>query len=221
MPRFKQLDEILSLMHEKERIRNLGIIAQIDHGKATSTDSRLAGAGLLSLRVAGAARVLDYLEEEQKRKITIKTANISLLFKTAEKAYVINLVDTPGHVDFTGKVARAVRAIDGAVVVVDAVEEIMAQTEVVTRQALEERVQPVLFINKVDRLITELQLNAKQVEKKLQHVIDGFNDLVELFGEEQFKEKWKINPAKGNVAFGSALHGGGFTLSMGRIKALT
>ncbi len=216
MPRFKQLNQILDLMREKERIRNLGIIAHIDHGKTTLTDSLLAGAGLLSSKMAGTARVLDYLEEEQKRKITIKAANISLLYQS----HVFNLVDTPGHVDFTGKVTRALRAIDGAVVVVDAVEEIMAQTEVVTRQALEERVQPVLFINKVDRLVTELQLNAEQVEKKLQHVIDGFNDLVELFGEEQFKEKWKVNPAKGNVAFGSALHGWGFTLSMARIKAV-
>ena len=216
MPRFKQLNQIIELMREKERIRNLGIIAHIDHGKTTLTDSLLAGAGLLSPKMAGTARVLDYLEEEQKRKITIKAANISLLYRS----HVINLVDTPGHVDFTGKVTRALRAIDGAVVVVDAVEEIMAQTEVVTRQAIEERVQPVLFINKVDRLITELQLNAEQVEKKLQLVIDGFNDLVELFGEEQFKEKWKVNPAKGNVAFGSALHGWGFTLSMARIKAL-
>src|SRR3990170_156807 len=216
MPRFRQLNEILELMHEKERIRNLGIIAHIDHGKTTLTDSLLAGAGLLSPKMAGTARVLDYLEEEQKRKITIKTANISLFYRS----YVINLVDTPGHVDFTGKVTRALRAIDGAVVVVDAVEEIMAQTEVVTRQALEERVRPVLFVNKVDRLITELQLNAEQVEKKLQHIIDGFNDLIEIYGEEPFKRNWKVDPTKGTVAFGSALHRWGFTLDMAREKAV-
>ena len=216
MPRFRQLNEILQLMREKEHIRNLGIIAHIDHGKTTLTDSLLAGAGLLSPKMAGTARVLDYLEEEQKRKITIKTANISLLYRS----HVINLVDTPGHVDFTGKVTRALRAIDGAVVVVDAVEGIMAQTEVVTRQAFEERVRPVLFINKVDRLITELQLTAEQVEKKLQHVIGSFNDLIELYGEEGFREKWKVDPAKGSVAFGSALHGWGFTLSMSRLKAV-
>ena len=121
--------------------------------------------------MAGMARVLDYLEEEQKRKITIKTANISLLYKAAGIPYIINLVDTPGHVDFTGKVTRALRVIDGAVVVVDAVEEIMAQTEIVTRQALEERVRPVLFINKVDKLIIELQLNEEQIQKKLDQII--------------------------------------------------
>ncbi len=107
MPRFKQILEIQQLMGKKELIRNIGIIAHIDHGKTTLADSLLAGAGLLSTQMAGMARVLDYLEEEQKRKITIKTANISLLYKAAGTPYVINLVDTPGHVDFTGKVTRA------------------------------------------------------------------------------------------------------------------
>jgi elongation factor 2 len=129
-------------------------------------------------------------------------------------------VDTPGHVDFTGKVTRALRVIDGAVVVVDAVEEIMAQTEIVTRQALEERVCPVLFINKVDRLITELQLNEEQIQKKLDHIIGGFNDLVELYAQEPFKSRWKVDASLGNVAFGAALHGWGFTLSMAKQRGV-
>ncbi len=220
MPRFKQIAEIQKLMSTKELIRNLGIIAHIDHGKTTLADSLLAGAGLLSLQMAGAARVLDYLEEEQKRKITIKTANITLLYKAPDSPYIINLVDTPGHVDFTGKVTRALRAIDGAVVVVDAVEEVMAQTEMVTRQALQERVRPVLFINKVDRLITELQLNAEQIQKKLDHIISSFNNLIELYADKPFKTKWKIDPANDSVAFGSALHGWGFTLSTARQKGV-
>src|SRR3990170_2562902 len=218
MPRFKQLNEILSLMREKERIRNLGIIAHIDHGKTTLTDSLLAGTGLLSPKVAGSARVLDYLEEEQKRGITMKTANISLLYKTAERSFIVNLVDTPGHVDFTGKVTRALRSIDGAIVVVDAVEEIMAQTEIVIRQALEERVRPVLFINKVDRLVTELKLSEEQIEKKFDRIIGNFNDRLEIYGESQFKDKWRVDAAKDSVAFGSALHRWGFTLSLARQK---
>lgn len=216
MPRFRQISQIQQLMSQKERIRNIGIIAHIDHGKTTLADSLLAGAGLLSPKMAGSARVLDYLEEEQKRKITIKTANITLLYNQ----HIINLVDTPGHVDFTGRVTRSLRAIDGAVVVVDAVEGIMAQTEIVVRQALEERVRPVLFINKVDRLITELQLNEQQIQQKLNFIINGFNDLIELYCEAAFKSKWKIDSAQSNVAYGSALHGWGFTVNIAKEKGV-
>ena len=220
MPKFRQTAEILKLMSKKENIRNIGIIAHIDHGKTTMTDSLLAEAGLLSPRIAGEARALDYLEEEQKRGITIKTANISLLHEMEGTPYVINLIDTPGHVDFTGKVTRALRAIDGAVVVVDAVEEVMVQTETVTRQALEERVQPVLFINKVDRLIKELKLNPDEIQKKLIRIIRDFNNLIDIYGEPEFKDKWRVDPAKETVAFGSALHKWGFTLSTAQKKGL-
>lgn len=214
MPRFRYTTDILQLMDKKESIRNLGVLAHINHGKTTLTDSLLAGTGLLSQQVAGNARVLDYLLEEQKRGITLKTANISLLYRNANRAFIINLVDTPGHVDFTGKVTRALRTIDGAVVIVDAVEEIMAQTELVVRQALEERVRPVLFINKLDRLVTELQLNAEQIEKKFTNIIGSFNDLIEVHGEPGLKDKWKVNSSRDSVAFGSALYKWGFTLSM-------
>ncbi len=220
MPKFRHTTDILQLMGNKESIRNLGVIAHIDHGKTTLTDSLLAGTGLLSPKVAGSARVLDYLEEEQRRGITMKTANISLLYKTAERSFIVNLVDTPGHVDFTGKVTRALRTIDGAVVLVDAVEEIMAQTELVLTQALEERVRPVLFINKVDRLITELKLGAEQIEEKFSRIIGVFNDLIEVYGEAPFKAEWKVNPAKDTVVFGSALHRWGFTLGMAKQKGI-
>jgi elongation factor 2 len=220
MPKFRQTAEILKLMSEKERIRNIGIVAHIDHGKTTMTDSLLAGAGLLSPQIAGRARALDYLEEEQKRGITIKTANISLLHETEGQPYVINLIDTPGHVDFTGKVTRALRAIDGAVVVVDAVEEIMVQTETVTRQALEERVRPVLFINKVDRLIKELRLSEAEIQKKFIRIIRDFNSLIEIYGEPKFKDGWRVSSENGTVAFGSALHRWGFTLKNAKEKGI-
>jgi len=220
MPKFRQVADILKLMGKKERIRNVGIIAHIDHGKTTMTDSLLVEAGLLSPRIAGSARVLDYLEEEQKRGITIKTANISLLHRKNDRSFVINLVDTPGHVDFTGKVTRALRAIDGAIVVVDAVEEIMVQTETVTRQALEDRVKPLLFINKIDRLITELKLNADEIQNKLSRIINNFNNLIEIYGEPQFKNKWKVDPTRETVAFGSALHKWGFTTGIAKRKGI-
>jgi elongation factor 2 len=214
VPKFRQTSDIVKLMSKKEEIRDIGIIAHIDHGKTTMSDSLLAEAGLLSPKIAGAARALDYLEEEQKRGITIKTANISLLHEIGKTSHVVNLIDTPGHVDFTGKVTRALRAIDGAVVVVDAVEEVMVQTETVTRQALNERVKPVLFINKVDRLIKELKLNAEQMQTKLLRIIRDFNNLISIYGEKDHIDHWKVDPTQGTVAFGSALHKWGFTLDM-------
>ena len=220
MPKFRQTHDIVKLMANKEDIRDIGIIAHIDHGKTTMSDSLLAEAGLLSPKIAGAARALDYLEEEQKRGITIKTANISLLHEIEGTSHVVNLIDTPGHVDFTGKVTRALRAIDGAVVVVDAVEEVMVQTETVTRQALNERVKPVLFINKVDRLIKELKLNTDQVQSKLLRIIRDFNNLISLYGEKEHKKQWKVDPTKGTVAFGSALHKWGFTLDIAQQKGI-
>lgn len=221
MPRYKQTLEILKLISNREFVRNIGIIAHIDHGKTTLTDSLLAAAGLLSPTIAGEARALDYLEEEQKRGITIKTANISLLHEWGGKSFVINLIDTPGHVDFTGKVSRALRAIDGAVVVVDAVEEVMVQTETVTRQALGERVRPVLYINKIDRLINELKLEPKEIQKKLSRIITRFNSLIEYFAEPEFRDKWKISPDLNNVAFGSAKDRWGFTLRQALKKKFT
>ncbi|MCW4052890.1 MAG: elongation factor EF-2 [Candidatus Bathyarchaeota archaeon] len=220
MPRFKQTADILKLMKDKKNIRDIGIIAHIDHGKTTMTDSLLTEAGLLSPKIAGEARALDYLEEEQKRGITIKTANISLLHEEKGTLYLINLIDTPGHVDFTGKVTRALRAIDGAVVVVDAVEEVMVQTETVTRQALNERVKPVLFINKVDRLIKELKLKPEEIQAKLARIIRDFNNLIALYGEADQKEKWRVDSAKGSVAFGSALHRWGFTVDIAQEKGV-
>ncbi len=208
------MSEIVELMQRREAVRNVGVIAHIDHGKTTLTDSLLVGAGLLPSQVAGSARVLDYWQEEQRRGITMKTANISLLHKVNGQAFVVNLIDTPGHVDFAGKVTRALRAMDGAVVIVDAVEEVMAQTEVVTRQALQERVKPILFINKVDRLITEMKLSHGEIQKKLAHIIKEFNDLIETYGGPELKNEWKVDPEAGSVAFGSAIHHWGFTINI-------
>jgi len=205
-------------MGKKENIRDIGIIAHIDHGKTTMTDSLLTEAGLLSPTIAGEARALDYLEEEQKRGITIKTANISLLHEEKGTPYLINLIDTPGHVDFTGKVTRALRAIDGVVVVVDAVEEVMVQTETVTRQALNERAKPVLFINKVDRLIKELRLGPQEIQEKLARIIRDFNNLIALYGEQDQKKRWMVEAGNGTVAFGSALHRWGFTVDIAKEK---
>ena len=217
MPRRKEISEILKMMEKTASIRNIGLVGHIDHGKTTLSDSLLSEAGLLSPDLAGEARALDYLEEEQKRGITMKSTNISLYYEKSLEAhdpFLINLVDTPGHLDFSGKVTRALRLIDGVVVVVDAVEEIITQSETVIKQALQEGVKPVLYINKVDRLIRELKLTDDQIRKKYTRIIKNFNMLVKRYADKPFKTEWQVSPADGNVAFGSALHKWGFTLNL-------
>ncbi|WP_349677335.1 GTP-binding protein, partial [Archaeoglobus sp. JdFR-39] len=158
-------------MWKPEYIRNMGIVAHIDHGKTTLSDNLLAGAGMISEELAGQQLYLDFDEQEQERGITINAANVSMVHEYEGKEYLINLIDTPGHVDFGGDVTRAMRAVDGVIVVVDAVEGVMPQTETVLRQALKENVKPTLFVNKVDRLIRELELTPQQMQERLVKVI--------------------------------------------------
>ncbi|MFB6075958.1 MAG: GTP-binding protein, partial [Candidatus Aenigmatarchaeota archaeon] len=174
------------LMKNPERIRNIGTVAHIDHGKTTLTDNLLAGAGMISDELAGKQLFMDYDEQEQERGITIYSANVSMVHKFDEDYHLINLIDTPGHVDFGGDVTRAMRAVDGAVVVIDAVEGVMPQTETVLRQALKERVKPVLFINKVDRMINELELTPKEMQNRFTRMIADVNNLIRKYAEEEF-----------------------------------
>jgi len=207
-------------MKDRTRVRNIGIIAHVDHGKTTTSDQLLAAAGIISPSVAGEALALDYLDVEQKRGITVKAANISLYHEFEGKPYVINLIDTPGHVDFSGRVTRSLRALDGSIVVVDAVEGVMTQTETVLRQSLEERVRPILFVNKVDRLVKELKLGPSEIMQRFIEIIKEVNGLIEIYGEPQFKDKWKINPQEGNVVFGSAKDKWGFSIPYAQKKGI-
>jgi elongation factor 2 len=220
LPKYKQTEEIIKLMSNKFNVRNIGTLAHVDHGKTTLSDSLLAGSGLISQKIAAQALALDYVEIEQLRQMTVKAANVSLLHERNGQSYVINLVDTPGHVDFTGHVTRSLRVMDGGVCVIDSVEGIMTQTETVMRQGMDEKVRPLLCINKIDRLIKELRLSAQEVQDRLLKIIRDFNGLVESYADPEFKEKWKVNPNKGQVAFGSALHKWGFTLPIIAAKGM-
>ncbi|MFH1471039.1 MAG: elongation factor EF-2, partial [Candidatus Micrarchaeota archaeon] len=200
------VQEIQKLMYTQKFIRNIAIVAHVDHGKTTLTDSLVARAGLMSRDLAGQQRVMDFDEIEQTRGITIKAAYISLGFQYHGQDYLINLIDTPGHVDFGGHVTRAMRAVDGVVLVVDAVEGVMPQTETVLRQSLKEKARPCVFINKIDRLINELKLTPEQMQAKLVKIIAGINKLIEQYSPADYKEAWLISPEKGNVAFGSAFN---------------
>lgn len=198
--------EFVKLMKQQNKIRNIAIAAHIDHGKTTFSDNLLAGAGMLSEETAGKQRALDFHEDEAARGITIDAASVSMIHKIGGEDYLINLIDTPGHVDFGGDVTRAMRAVDGCIILSCAVEGVMPQTETVVRQALRELVKPVLFINKVDRLIKEVKLTPEEMQKKFIGIIDHVNRLIESIAPEGYKEKWKVGVAEGTVAFGSAFH---------------
>ncbi|KAA0003248.1 MAG: elongation factor EF-2 [Thermoplasmata archaeon] len=194
------------LREKLDKIRNIGVVAHIDHGKTTFSDNLLAGAGMISEELAGEQLALDYDEQEQARGITINAAAASMVHEYDGEEYLINLIDTPGHVDFGGDVTRAMRAVDGCIVVVCAVEGVMPQTETVLRQALREKVRPVLLINKVDRLINELKVDAQEMQKRFIKIITEVNTLIRKMVPEEFKDEWKVRVEDGTVAFGSALH---------------
>lgn len=217
----KMVDRVTRIMKRPENIRNLAIAAHIDHGKTTFTDNLLAGAGMMSKEDAGKALKMDFHEDEKERGITIDTAAVSMVHNFENEEYLINLLDTPGHVDFGGDVTRAMRAVDGAIVLIDAVEGIMPQTETVLRQALKELVKPVLFINKVDRLIKELQLTPELMQEKFVKIITNVNKFIKEIAPTEYKEKWSVNVQEGSVAFGSAFHNWALSMPYMKKKGIT
>ncbi len=221
MGRYKQVEEIVKLMNDLEHIRNTSIIAHVDHGKTTLSDSLLAAAGIISEQTAGQKLFLDSWELEQKRQMTVFASNISLAHTYEGEDYLINLIDTPGHIDFSGAVTRSLRAVDGALVVVDAVEGPMTQTETVLMQALRERVKPILFINKVDRLIKEIRLTPKEIQEKFAKIISRVNMLIQKYAPPEHKQDWQVKVEDGRVAFGAALHRWGLNLPHMKAKGVS
>ncbi|HLC61824.1 MAG TPA: elongation factor EF-2 [Candidatus Nanoarchaeia archaeon] len=203
----RMADAVARITKNPKFIRNICTSAHIHHGKTAFTDNLLAAAGHMASKYAGdleeGMQTWQH-KDEQERLMTVDAANVSMIHNFAEHEYLINLIDTPGHVDFGGNVTRAMRAIDGTVVLICAVEGVMPQTETVVKQALRERVKPVLFINKVDRLVKELHLSPEKIQERFLKLIAGFNKLIEDIAEPQFKQAWKVSILDGSVAFGSA-----------------
>jgi elongation factor 2 len=202
-----QLDKIKKISKVQTQIRNICTSAHIHHGKTAFTDNLLAASGHMSAKNAGnldQGMATWQHSDEQERLLTVDSANVSMVHHFGDKEYLINLIDTPGHVDFSGNVTRAMRAIDGTVVLVCAVEGIMPQTETVLKQAVRERVKPVLFINKVDRLLKELKATPEQIQERFMAIFKEFNELIEKIAEPEYREKWKVSITDGSVAFGSA-----------------
>jgi len=207
-------------MEASENVRNMSVIAHVDHGKSTLTDSLIAAAGIIAAANAGNQRFMDSRPDEQERCITIKSTSISLYFKkkiskeadAKEIEYLINLIDSPGHVDFSSEVTAALRVTDGALVVIDCVEGVCVQTETVLRQALAERIRPVLMINKLDRAILELQLDVSETYNTFSKAIESANVIIATY-QDQAMGDMQVAPEKGTIAFGSGLHCWGFTLT--------
>jgi len=221
------VDEIRGIMDKKHNIRNMSVIAHVDHGKSTLTDSLLAKAGIIASAKAGETRATDTRKDEQERCITIKSTAISMYFEMSDsdmefvkqekekdcKGFLINLIDSPGHVDFSSEVTAALRVTDGALVVVDCVSGVCVQTETVLRQAIAERIRPVLFMNKMDRALLELQLDQEDLYQTFQRVVENVNVIIATYADEDGPMgNVAVDPMNGSVGFGSGLHGWAFTL---------
>ncbi|CCC71533.1 hypothetical protein NCAS_0H02230 [Naumovozyma castellii] len=217
------VDQMRSLMDTVTNVRNMSVIAHVDHGKSTLTDSLVQKAGIISAAKAGEARFMDTRKDEQERGITIKSTAISLYSEmpdedvkdiaqnTEGNAFLINLIDSPGHVDFSSEVTAALRVTDGALVVVDTVEGVCVQTETVLRQALGERIKPVVCINKVDRALLELQVSKEDLYQSFSRTVESVNVIISTYADEILGDV-QVYPSKGTVAFGSGLHGWAFTI---------
>ena len=214
--------QIRQVMDKRNNIRNFSVIAHVDHGKSTLTDSLIARAGIISNEAAGETRYTDTREDEQERCITIKSTGVSLYYNMpeedlppgSENGFLINLIDSPGHIDFSAEVTAALRVTDGALVVVDCIEGVCVQTETVLRQALTERIKPVIIINKIDRCLLELNSDPEDMYHTFSKSIDNVNVIIATYTDpEGPMGDLKVDPSKGTVCFGSGLHGFGFTLT--------
>lgn len=223
------VDQMREIMDKPHNIRNMSVIAHVDHGKSTLTDSLVAAAGIIALEDAGNVRLTDTRADEKERGITIKSTGISLFFEMPEaydipaasqgRQFLINLIDSPGHVDFSSEVTAALRVTDGGLVVVDVVEGVCVQTETVLRQALGERIVPVLTINKLDRGFLELQLDPESMYQNFVRVIENANVIMATYQDELMGDL-TVYPEKGTVAFSAGLQGWAFTLNkFGRMYA--
>lgn len=245
MPRVDS-ETFVRLQNDPSCIRNICIVAHVDHGKTSLSDSLLASNGIISQRLAGKIRYLDSRPDEQLRGITMESSAISLYFRVLHRQenseepivneHLINLIDSPGHIDFSSEVSAASKLCDGAVVLVDVVEGVCSQTVTVLRQCWTEKLKPVLVLNKIDRLITELQLTPQEAYLHLSRVIEQANSIIGSFfaGQRQLDDySWReeleenkdaeyiekddsgiyFSPVENNVIFASAIDGWGFNIS--------
>ena len=249
------VDEIRGMMNKSDNIRCLSVIAHVDHGKSTLTDSLIGAAGIIAEKKAGDTRFMDTREDEQDRTITIKSTGVSLHFSVNKEGFVkrqkeirklaildkfkgkkkreskeckeamaavkefepleckasftdkktgenripflINLIDSPGHVDFSSEVTAALRVTDGALVVVDCIEGVCVQTETVLRQAIAERIRPILWVNKLDRIFLELDMEGEEAYQNFSRAIESANVIISTYKDELLGDI-EVNPQRGH-----------------------
>ncbi|OVA11882.1 Elongation factor [Macleaya cordata] len=232
----KTTKELRWIMDLKHNIRNVSVIAHVDHGmksnlgfhsvkgKSTLSDSLVAATGIIAQEVDSDVLMTETCANEAEGGITINSTSISLYYKMNDfslknykgerqgNEYLINLIDTPGHVDFSFEVTAALRITDGALVVVDCVEGVCVQTETVLRQALGERIRPVLTVNKMDRCFLDLQVDGEVAYQTFQRLIEDANVIMATY-EDPLLGDVQVYPEKGTVAFSAGLHGWAFTLT--------
>lgn len=209
------MDELTEAMRDTHNIRNISIAAQVDAGKSTLTDSLLCHAGLISKKDAGDKRQTDTMKQEQDRGITIKSVGVSLCMPYPSGVHIFNVIDTPGHVDMNGEVSAALRLTDGSIVLIDTTDGVKAQTKTVLVQSLQERVKPILMINKIDKLFLSLRMKHEEIYDQFVKNVYDVNGVIEMYQDGDMVEQTsdlKVDPEVGNVAFGSAYHSWGFTL---------
>eukprot|EP01120_Amphizonella_sp_Union-15-10_P011452 TRINITY_DN485_c0_g2_i1.p1 TRINITY_DN485_c0_g2~~TRINITY_DN485_c0_g2_i1.p1 ORF type:complete len:977 (-),score=196.50 TRINITY_DN485_c0_g2_i1:39-2969(-) len=231
---FVPYSELLAIQATPEKIRNISIVAHVDHGKTTLADCLISINGIISPKSAGKLRFLDDTPEEEEHRITMKASSISILYVyKAQERLLINLIDSPGHVDFSSEVGTAVRITDGCIVLVDVIEGICIQTQNVLRQAWKEKVRPCLVINKMDKLITELNYTPEEAFQHLNKILELVNSITGSLYVEDMEEAlsddirqdasldfvWDddqssqyFSPERGNVVFASAYYNWGFRI---------
>lgn len=185
----------MEFLSNTDNIRNICILAHVDHGKTTIADSLIASNGIISHRMSGKMRYMDSRQEEQERGITMKSSSIALKFNYRNSEnFLINLVDTPGHVDFCGEVSAAVRLCDGALIVIDVVEGVCPQTKVALEQAWKEGIEPILVLNKIDRMVIEQKLDKIAAYLRLNQILEQVNAIVAtLLTTELFENEASAN----------------------------